>query len=318
MRTTPRRANWCGRCGFDNAFIFRYSRRRDTPAAAMPGQVDEAVKEARNQDLLGLVNEIARTRNEALVGRNRRDFVRRPQQDERRATHGAHPRRTRSSFSRGARATSGASSMYASRARRGSAFTGTLQSSNNSLPPMIYPHLDLRLVSLLCGLWLIFTHGFALLRPAPVQKWLRKLPRSKPAGGLLLIIDSIWALVLIATMDLGEFSHLRTILLAVILVATFLTFRFVDEFLAVRALGILMLLVAEPLIEAAFLKPETGRLLLVAWAYALAILGMVWVGLPYLMRDQIDWLRKSKAAWSAAAFGGLAFGGLLTAFAIIG
>jgi len=54
--------------GFDNAFIFRYSQRRETPAAALPGQVDEAVKEARNQDLLGLVNDLARAKNQALVG----------------------------------------------------------------------------------------------------------------------------------------------------------------------------------------------------------------------------------------------------------
>jgi hypothetical protein len=183
---------------------------------------------------------------------------------------------------------------------------------------MIYPHLDLRLVSLLCGLWLILTHGFALLRPAPVQQWLRKLPRSKAAGALLLIIDSVWALVLIATMDLGEFSHLRTLLLVVILAATFLTYRYVDEFLAVRALGILLLLLAEPLIEAAFLRPEAGRLLLVGWAYALAILGMVWVGLPYLLRDQIDWVRKSRTIWTAATLAGVVYGGLLTACALIG
>ena len=54
--------------GFDNAFIFRYSKRRDTPAAALPGQIDEAVKEARNQDLLAIVNESARAKNQALVG----------------------------------------------------------------------------------------------------------------------------------------------------------------------------------------------------------------------------------------------------------
>ena len=53
---------------FDNAFIFRYSQRRDTPAASLPGQVDEATKEARNQDLLGVVNEIARERNAEMVG----------------------------------------------------------------------------------------------------------------------------------------------------------------------------------------------------------------------------------------------------------
>lgn len=56
------------RVGFDNAYIFRYSQRRDTPAASMDGQVSEAVKEERNQDLLGLVDESAKARGEALVG----------------------------------------------------------------------------------------------------------------------------------------------------------------------------------------------------------------------------------------------------------
>lgn len=55
---------------FDQAFIFRYSERRDTPAALMPDQLPEAVREERNQRLLALVNEIAARRYEALVGRN--------------------------------------------------------------------------------------------------------------------------------------------------------------------------------------------------------------------------------------------------------
>src|SRR5947207_2887753 len=53
---------------FDNAFVFRYSPRRETPAAAMPDQIDEATKEARNQDLLGIVNASTRRANEKLVG----------------------------------------------------------------------------------------------------------------------------------------------------------------------------------------------------------------------------------------------------------
>jgi len=55
---------------FDNAFIFRYSPRRDTPAATMAEQIDEAVKEKRNQDLLRIVNESARRAGERLVGRD--------------------------------------------------------------------------------------------------------------------------------------------------------------------------------------------------------------------------------------------------------
>ena len=54
--------------GFDNAYIFRYSKRRDTPAAEMPEQVPEEVKEARNQDMLSVVDKSAIAKGEALVG----------------------------------------------------------------------------------------------------------------------------------------------------------------------------------------------------------------------------------------------------------
>jgi tRNA-2-methylthio-N6-dimethylallyladenosine synthase len=53
---------------FDNAFVFRYSPRRDTPAAKMPDQIDEHVKEQRNQDLLEVVNKSNRRILERLVG----------------------------------------------------------------------------------------------------------------------------------------------------------------------------------------------------------------------------------------------------------
>lgn len=56
------------RLQFSNAFVFRYSKRKDTPAAEMEGQLPERVKEERNQDLLALVNEIAVKQNTAMVG----------------------------------------------------------------------------------------------------------------------------------------------------------------------------------------------------------------------------------------------------------
>src|SRR5438270_4267352 len=54
---------------FDNAFVFRYSPRRDTPASEMANQVDENIKERRNRDLLEIVNESARSINDRLIGR---------------------------------------------------------------------------------------------------------------------------------------------------------------------------------------------------------------------------------------------------------
>src|SRR5207237_5921402 len=71
----------------------------------------------------------------------------------------------------------------------------------------------------------------------------------------------------------------------------------VDEFLAVRALGILCLLAVEPLLDAAFLRYETSRLLVTVFAYVLVVAGLFWVTMPYLLRDQINWSARSNFRW---------------------
>ena len=53
---------------FDQAFIFKYSPRRDTPAASMPDQLPEAVIEERHARLLNLINELALAKYHALIG----------------------------------------------------------------------------------------------------------------------------------------------------------------------------------------------------------------------------------------------------------
>jgi len=54
---------------FDNAYIFKYSQRRDTPAADMPDQVPQEIREERNHRLLDLVNEIAARKYDGFIGR---------------------------------------------------------------------------------------------------------------------------------------------------------------------------------------------------------------------------------------------------------
>src|SRR5438094_7016723 len=53
---------------FDNAFVFRYSPRRGTPAADMLDQIEERTRAERNQDLLQVVNVSNRRSLERLVG----------------------------------------------------------------------------------------------------------------------------------------------------------------------------------------------------------------------------------------------------------
>jgi len=63
---------------YDQAFIFKYSPRRDTPAATMPDQVPQAVKEQRNQRLLELVNELAGRKYQQFVGKQTQILVEGP------------------------------------------------------------------------------------------------------------------------------------------------------------------------------------------------------------------------------------------------
>jgi tRNA-2-methylthio-N6-dimethylallyladenosine synthase len=55
--------------GYATAFSFKYSRRPGTPAAAMPGQLDEAVKDERLARLNALLDEQARAFNSSQVGK---------------------------------------------------------------------------------------------------------------------------------------------------------------------------------------------------------------------------------------------------------
>jgi tRNA-2-methylthio-N6-dimethylallyladenosine synthase len=53
---------------FDQAYVFRYSPRRDTPAATMDDQVPREVKEERNRRLLDVINEAGARRYARYVG----------------------------------------------------------------------------------------------------------------------------------------------------------------------------------------------------------------------------------------------------------
>jgi tRNA-2-methylthio-N6-dimethylallyladenosine synthase len=57
------------RVGFDNVFVFRYSRRPGTPAATMPEQVADEVKAERNRRVLDLAQRIGAERSARLTGR---------------------------------------------------------------------------------------------------------------------------------------------------------------------------------------------------------------------------------------------------------
>ncbi|MFK7849378.1 MAG: tRNA (N6-isopentenyl adenosine(37)-C2)-methylthiotransferase MiaB [Akkermansiaceae bacterium] len=79
------------RLEFDNAFVFRYSKRKDTPAAEMEGQLPETVKEERNQRLLEVVDRFAKEKNEAIVGTVQRVLCEGPSKNNKDTLSGRTP-----------------------------------------------------------------------------------------------------------------------------------------------------------------------------------------------------------------------------------
>jgi len=180
---------------------------------------------------------------------------------------------------------------------------------------MIY-HLSLQTAGFIAGALLVLFGLPGLVRPNLVQNFAKRLPRSHMAGVVLLTIDLAWSFWLLATMEMGEFSTFRRPLLIALPIGYVLVLRFVDEFLAARALGILCLLAAEPLLEAPYFHYEASRLFVTVLAYLLVIAGLFWVTMPYLLRDQINWSARSNTHWRFIHGIALLYGVVILALAI--
>jgi hypothetical protein len=161
---------------------------------------------------------------------------------------------------------------------------------------MIY-HLSLQTAGYIAGIFLSLFGLWGMVRSGASQAIAQTFPRSRVAGFVLLTIAFFWSFWLLATMEMGEFSGFRKPLLFILPVGFLLVLRFVDEFLAVRSLGILFLLAAEPLLDAAFFRTESTKVLVTVFAYLLIVIGLLWVTMPYLLRDQITWSARTNGRW---------------------
>jgi len=68
----------CREVEFDNAFLFKYSQRRDTPAAAMPDQLPESLIEERHARLLEAVDVIRVRKLKEYIGQQMEILVEGP------------------------------------------------------------------------------------------------------------------------------------------------------------------------------------------------------------------------------------------------
>jgi hypothetical protein len=180
---------------------------------------------------------------------------------------------------------------------------------------MIYS-FTLQQVSLALGLCYILSHVWALFQPHLCRKFLLGAPRNYPLGVSLMALATAWFTWLMLSIDLMEYGTYRNIFALVGLVGGALVIYHLRELLTGRGLGALLLLASYVLLDAAFLRDEPLKLVLVVMAYVYIVAGMLLVSSPYYLRDAIQWVVQTEKRFQAAAGLGMGLGILLLILAL--
>jgi len=171
--------------------------------------------------------------------------------------------------------------------------------------------MSLFLATLLPGLFLALLGGLLLWGDPRVSSTAKALPRSSRAARLFFGAGAAWFLWRLSSLgeaDLIFFSRPLPVMIGFGVLAV-LSFLYTPDFLAVRGLCIIMLLVAEPLLHAAFMEYEHPQRLLMVTAVYLGLALAIYLGAaPYRLRDFLEWLFRTpgRVRWIGATL--LAYG----------
>jgi len=152
--------------------------------------------------------------------------------------------------------------------------------------------MTLSLLSICLGLGVGALQLYGLLKPAEFAARARKFPRSQPAGWGLMLLGTAWFLYIVNYEPIADFAEFKPYMMVGFGAVGVLSCIFVSDFLAVRGLAIVLMLLGK-------LMVDTGRPHLVEtpWvlvnqglAYFFVLIGMWLTITPWRLRDWLDWL----------------------------
>ena len=149
--------------------------------------------------------------------------------------------------------------------------------------------MKLSTLSILLGLGVALPQVYALLQPAACREAVRKFPRSKSWGYALVALGTAWFLLLLKDESIADFAPYKPYMYAGFAMLGVLTCIFVTDFLAVRGLAVVLLLLAKVMLDAQRWVESDWRLVIAVWAYVLAVAGMWFTISPWRLRELIDW-----------------------------
>lgn len=158
--------------------------------------------------------------------------------------------------------------------------------------------------------------GF-VFKPALMREGMRRFPRAVWIGRGLAVLAVAWAAWVLRDLPLGRFESLKHWLVPVALGFGGLVCYYMEELLAPRALGALLLLYPAPLLGAARLHDSRWSVIMSLVAYAMIVKGMVLLLSPYMFRQMTEKFLKTDTACRLAGAGGLVFDAVLALLALL-
>ncbi len=200
----------------------------------------------------------------------------------------------------------------------------------------MYTEVSLQWVTIALGAFVIAARLPGLIWTEAFRRFWLKIPRSKPAGYLLMGIAIGWCATVIylhGFMDVHEWRDARGLgaivraFLELLQAGRFtvwilfgaiyaLIVWLLDEFLAVRGLALIALLVARVILDAAFGIETHARLVMTVTAYLMVIAGMWLTIAPWRLRDVLEYTLATDPRCRALCGAGVAFGAVLVALGI--
>jgi hypothetical protein len=146
--------------------------------------------------------------------------------------------------------------------------------------------------------------------PARVRLWAGRFPRNALAARVLTAVCVMWAAWLLAEMPMGALDAYKRLLYVLAPLTYWLVVVYLDELLAARALGGLLMLIPGPMLGAARWHPSAARLVIVVLAYGLAVAGVALMLAPFRLRRWTAALARTDARCRIA-------GGVLAALGLL-
>lgn len=147
--------------------------------------------------------------------------------------------------------------------------------------------------AVIIGVIIVAVNGLSLAAPQAIRKWALAFPRSRLWAWTLTAVDLFWVAWIILHAPLGRFENLKPAVYVAAPVFFILIVFFMDELLAPRAAGGLLLLVANPILNAARWHASSWRLVVTVLVYLWVVAGIVFVLSPYRLRDMMAWATES-------------------------